>query len=204
MTARTYLDDIKTAINETQISDLMKVVDRLYEALVAGNTIFTFGNGASAALASHMATDMGKLTSLDFGSGPVPNTVKRLRILSLNDNVAWLTAIGNDLAYEDVFLEQLKNHLKADDVVIGISGSGGSPNVLRALRYAQASGAFCIAFTGAQPKAVNVEPLSDIQVRAPSTMMEQIEDLHVIYSHIITRGLFDRVRARQKALDFPQ
>jgi len=191
--AQTYLDDIRGALDETQIVELVKVVDRLYEAFASEHTIFTFGNGASAALASHMATDMGKLTSLDFGTGPVPRTVKRLRIASLCDNSAWLTAIGNDLAYEDVFLEQLKNQLVAGDVVIGISGSGGSPNVLKALRYARASGAFCIAFTGAQPKAANIEPLTDVLIRAPLTMMEQIEDLHVVYHHIITRQLFDRI-----------
>ncbi len=194
MTAESYLDDIRNGLDATQIAALTQVVDRLYEAFQSESTVFTFGNGASAALASHMATDMGKLTSLDFGSGPVPRAVKRLRILSLCDNSAWITAIGNDLSYDDVFLEQLKNHLKAGDVVVGISGSGGSPNVLRALSYARASGAFCIAFTGAQPKAVMIEPLSDVLVRAPLTMMEQIEDLHVVYHHIITRQLFDRVR----------
>lgn len=195
MNAQTYLDDVKSALNETQLEELAKVVDRLHQAFLKGNTVYTFGNGASAALASHMATDMGKLTSLDFGTGPVPATVKRLRILSLNDNTAWLTAIGNDLAYEDVYLEQLKNYLKADDVVIGISGSGGSPNVLRAMQFARASGAFCIAFTGSQPKSAQIEAVSDIILKAPLTMMEQIEDLHVIYHHIVTRQLFERVKA---------
>lgn len=198
MTAEGYIDDIRSGLDGTQIAVLTQVVDRLYEAFQSENTIFTLGNGASAALASHMATDMGKLTSLDFGVGPVPRAGKRLRIVSLCDNSAWLTAIGNDLAYEDVFLEQLKNHLKTGDVVVGISGSGGSPNVLRAMSYARASGAFCIAFTGAQPKAVEIEPLSDILVRAPLTMMEQIEDLHVVYHHIITRQLFDRVRGEEE------
>jgi D-sedoheptulose 7-phosphate isomerase len=195
MTPRLYIDTVRQALDDTDVDVLEKVVDTLFGAFVGGQMIFTFGNGASAALASHMATDMGKLTSLDLGQGPTVSNTARLRILSLNDNSAWMTAVGNDIAYEDVFLEQLKNHLRPRDVVLAISGSGGSPNVLRALDYARARGATTIGFTGQQAKSVEIAARCDICVRAPATMMEQIEDLHVVYHHIVTRRLYDRVRA---------
>jgi D-sedoheptulose 7-phosphate isomerase len=125
----------------------------------------------------------------------VVSGVKRLSIMSLNDNAAWMTALGNDVAYEDVFLEQLKNHLKPGDVVLAISGSGGSPNVLRALDYARALGATVLGFTGRQAKADEMRRRCDVCVQAPATMMEQIEDLHVVYHHVVTRMLYERVKA---------
>jgi D-sedoheptulose 7-phosphate isomerase len=195
MTPQSYIETVQQALVATETSPLECVVDILYRAFLEGRAVFTFGNGASAALASHMATDIGKLTSLDLGAGPVVTGSRRLRILSLNDNPAWMTALGNDVAYEDVFLEQLKNHLRLGDVVLGISGSGGSPNVLRALDYARALGATTIGFTGQQAKAEEMRTRCDICMQAPVAMMEQIEDLHVIYHHIVTRRLYDRVKA---------
>lgn len=114
---------------------------------------------------------------------------KRLRIIGLADNVALMTAYGNDIRYEDVFVEQLKNLLGEGDVVIGISGSGGSPNVLRALEYSRARGAVTVGFTGAQPKAAMLRSHCDYTLAAPLDLMEQIEDLHVIFHHVISLAL---------------
>lgn len=195
MTIEAYLQAIRDALGKTQVAEIQTIISILYDAFIDGRSVFVFGNGASAALASHMATDMGKLTALDLGEGPRPRSRKRLRITSLNDNVPWLTALGNDVSFADVFLEQLKNFLEPKDVVIGISGSGGSPNVLRALEFARSVGAVCISLTGDQRKWVDIAGFSDVCLRAPLAMMEQIEDLHVIYHHLITRGLFDRIVA---------
>jgi len=199
MTPQFYLDGVRQALAETDPGPLLAVADALDRAFQDGRSVFTFGNGASAALASHMATDIGKLTSLDLGTGPIVSGVKRLSIMSLNDNAAWMTALGNDIAYKDVFLEQLKNHLRPRDVVLAISGSGGSPNVLRALDYARALGATTLGFTGRQAKAGEMLERCDICVQAPATMMEQIEDLHVVYHHIVTRTLYERVKAAAAA-----
>jgi D-sedoheptulose 7-phosphate isomerase len=185
-----YLATVQKAIGALNPADLEAVVGALYEAYKNDTQIFTCGNGASAALASHMACDLGKGTSTDLGQGPtVSGAAKRLRIIGLADNVALMTAYGNDIRYDDVFVEQLKNLLNPGDVVLGISGSGGSPNVLRALEYARARGAVTIGFTGAQPKAPQMKALCDITVAAPLTVMEQIEDLHVIFHHVVSLAL---------------
>jgi len=193
----TYLATVNRAIDEVDQAALQAVADALYKAWDEGRQIFTMGNGASAALASHMGCDWGKGTATDLNQGPADSGAKRLRIISLVDNVPVLTAYGNDIRYDDVFVEQLKNLLNPGDVVLGISGSGGSPNVLRSMAYARARGAVTIGFTGAQPKAHMLGDLCDICCYAPLTMMEQIEDLHVIFHHVISLALRARVFAAQ-------
>lgn len=190
-----YLSQIHHAIECVDISLLEDMTDVLFEAFVTGRSVYTCGNGASAALATHMACDLGKGTAADIGRGFDQTALPRLRIISLADNTALLTAYGNDLDYQDVFLEQLKNVVAPGDVVLGISGSGGSPNVLRALAYARHVGARTLSMTGEQPSAHKIIALSDVCLQVSSTMMEQIEDVHVVFSHIIARALRDRVHA---------
>lgn len=191
-----YLATVQKAIGALNPADLEAVVNAIYDAYQNDKQVFTMGNGASAALASHMACDLGKGTAADLGAGTEVTGVKRLRIIGLADNVALMTAYGNDVAYEDIFLEQLKNLLNPGDVVIGISGSGGSPNVLRAMEYARQKGAVNIGFTGFQPKAEKMKALCDITLQAPLTLMEQIEDLHVVFHHVISLALRQRILGR--------
>ncbi|RIH85537.1 Phosphoheptose isomerase [Calidithermus terrae] len=191
---REYLQAVQGALEHVDAGALERAADELYRAWEGGRQVFAFGNGASAALASHMAADLGKLTAPDLGQGPSVSGARRLRITSLGDNAAWLTALGNDVAYADVFLEQLKNHLQPADVVIGISGSGGSENVLRALEYACRAGARVIGFTGMQPRSEAMKPFCAVLVQAPLEMLEQIEDLHVVFHHAIARRLYARVK----------
>jgi D-sedoheptulose 7-phosphate isomerase len=153
------------------------------------------GNGASAALAAHMACDLGKGTAVDIGQGTDDSGLARLKVISLVDNTALLTALSNDVSYADVFVEQLKNLLEAGDVVIGISGSGGSPNVLRAMAYARNRGATTIGLTGCQPNSRMLCAVSDIVAQVPLTIMEQIEDVHVIIHHMISTALRERMAA---------
>ena len=191
-----YFRLVRDALERVDTAAVEAAVDALEAAYDEGRRVFVFGNGASAALASHMACDLGKITSSNLGAGPAAPAGRRLRILSLNDNAAWMTALGNDVAYRDVFLEQLKNHMDAGDVVVGISGSGGSENVLRALEYARAHGATTIGLTGAQPKAALIRESCDVLLAAPLEMMEMIEDAHVAFHHAITRALVARVEAK--------
>lgn len=184
-----YLNDILFALQLVDPEDIEAIVFRLFDAYVAGQTVFTCGNGASAALASHMACDLGKGTAMDLGRGPDAPAERRLRIHSLNDNTALLTAYSNDLEYQDIFVEQLKNLLEPGDVVVGISGSGGSPNVLRALSYARNHGAATIGFTGSQPSAGKMIELCDLYLQVSPQQMEQIEDVHVIAHHIVGLNL---------------
>lgn len=192
-----YLDQVVVALKEVDTAALEAAAEVLATTYENGGTVFTFGNGACAALASHMACDLGKGTAFDLSTGPSERAGKRLRIVCLNDCVPLMTALANDLAYEDVFLEQLKNLLRAEDAVIGLSGSGGSPNVLRALEYARMLGAATVSMTGAQRKASMIAERSDVCLRAPVELMEQIEDLHVVFHHAIALDLRARIQAKR-------
>lgn len=196
MTVAEYLETTRQALERVDPEPLERVADLLYRAFQDGRRVYTLGNGASAALASHVASDLAKNTAGDVGRGPSAPAGRRLRIVGLADNAASLTAIGNDVAYEDVFLEQLKNLLEPGDVVIGVSGSGGSPNVLRAMEYARLVGAVTVGLTGAMPKAEKLAVLCDLCVRAPSATIEVIEDLHVAYHHAIITALKARLTAQ--------
>src|SRR5512133_3045459 len=123
-----YVRGQKAALDSIPVAEVDKLIALLRKALLEDRQIFVFGNGGSAANASHFVTDLGK--------GASDKTGKRFRCLSLNDNVSWLTALGNDYAYADVYVRQLENYAKPGDVVIGVSVSGNSPNVVKALEWA--------------------------------------------------------------------
>lgn len=182
--AHIYLDQVQSKFSQIDTSQLDALIDVLFSAYQRQATVFTFGNGASAALASHLACDLGKGPATDLSSGVNTRAQPRLRIVSLTDNTALMTAYGNDLDYADVFLEQLKGLLRPGDVALAVSGSGGSPNVLRGLEYARSAGAINTGLTGRQPAAERMLALCDVCVQAPSEMMEQIEDFHVIFGHV--------------------
>jgi D-sedoheptulose 7-phosphate isomerase len=196
---RSYLMAVQDALRNADVVALEAIVEKLYEAYHEGRTVFTMGNGASASLAAHMACDLGKGTAGDLALGPSRAAARRLRIISLVDNIALLTAIGNDISYQDTFVEQLKNLMNPSDIVIGISGSGASPNIVRAMEYAHREGACTIGITGSQPGAAQIGRYSHICLQAPLTMMEQIEDAHVVFHHIITVSLRERLAGERAA-----
>lgn len=189
----TYLRVVDEALRATEIEALESVVRILRRALEEGQRVYVFGNGACAALASHLAADLGKSTAFAIGDGPEAGAERRLRTIALSDNTAWLTALGNDVGYEDVFLEQLKNHLEASDVVIGLSASGRSPSVVRAMQYAALEKATTIGFTGQGNSSHVIAQYCDVCLKAPTTAIEHIEDLHVIYHHAIVQALLQQI-----------
>lgn len=158
------------------------VADVLVEAYEYGRTIFTFGNGGSAALASHFACDLGK--------GTVNGSSKRFRVMALTDNVPLMTAWANDSNYENIFSEQLANFAAPDDVAFAISGSGNSPNVLKALDVAKQAGLITTGMSGFAGGAMR--DLCDACIVVPCDNMQIIEDLHLCIAH----SLFSCVRAR--------
>lgn len=164
--ARLPYQDIDAAINE-----ILSAHER--EA-----SIFTFGNGGSAALASHFACDLGKGTLVRH------KNQKRFRLISLTDNVPLITAWANDHGYEHVFAEQLENLVELNDLVFAISGSGNSPNVLRALEVAKHHGARTIGLTGFE--GGKMKNLCDVCMILPSDNMEVIEDFHLSTTHAIS------------------
>lgn len=177
---RAYLDRTAALAQQMPLDAIEAVVERLIEAGRAGRAVFVMGNGGSAATASHFANDLGK--------GDVTGSAKRLRVLALTDNVALMTAWANDTDYRRVFAEQLRNFVQRGDVVIGVSASGRSPNVLEAMRLAQAAGACTIGFTG--KSGGELKNLVAHCVQVPTDNVQHIEDLHLVALHLV----YTRVR----------
>jgi D-sedoheptulose 7-phosphate isomerase len=162
-----------------------QAIEELLRAYESGRTIFIFGNGGSAASASHFACDLSKGTVVG------DNGQKRFRVLALTDNVPLMTAWANDGCYERIFAEQLQNFVAPGDVAFAISGSGNSPNVLQALKLARDSGAVTIGLTGF--KGGKMAGLSDICVIIPSDNMQIIEDFHVSVTHAVFSVIRQRI-----------
>src|SRR5580765_1155040 len=137
-----YIKAQQAAHASIPVDAVAQLLDKLRAALKEGRQVLVFGNGGSAANASHFATDLGKGSSDKVG--------KRFRVLSLNDNVSWMTALANDYAYEDAFAGQLQNYGRAGDLALGISVSGNSPNCVKALAWAKENGLRTVALVGAK------------------------------------------------------
>jgi D-sedoheptulose 7-phosphate isomerase len=180
---RKYIDEVQDVLGRIPVDDIRRVIDRLILAYVQDAQIFTLGNGGSAATASHFANDLNKAASCDGR--------RRFRAIALTDNVPLLTAWGNDLSYDDIFVEQLKNLYRDNAVVIGISGSGNSENVLRALRFAKSRGGTTIGFTGYQ--GGEIKHIASASIVVPSDSMQQIEDAHLVLEHLICTVLRQEV-----------
>jgi D-sedoheptulose 7-phosphate isomerase len=137
-----YIQAQKAAHDSIPVESVAQLIEKLGTALREGRQVLVFGNGGSAANASHFATDLGKGASDKVG--------KRFRVLSLTDNVSWMTALGNDYAYEDIFAGQLQNYGNPGDIAMGISVSGNSPNCVKALEWARKNGLRTVALVGAK------------------------------------------------------
>jgi len=170
-----YVQAQKTALDSILADAVAEVIQKLRRAVQEDRQIFVFGNGGSAANASHFATDLGKSASDRVG--------KRFRILSLNDNVSWLTALGNDYAYEDVFVRQLHNYAKPGDLAISISVSGNSPNGVKALEWAKANGLQTIALVGG--KRGRMAEIVDQSIVISDTHYGRVEDAQMGICHLL-------------------
>lgn len=178
-----YLQGVSSTLRRLPFSLIDRVTEALWGAYLEDRSVYIFGNGGSAALASHCACDLGK--------GTVVNGQKRFRVLALTDNVPLLTAWANDTRYEDVFAEQLRSFLHKNDVAFAISGSGNSQNILNALEVAREVGALTIGLTGFQ--GGKMKPLCDFCMVIPSENMQVIEDIHLSVTHSIFTGLRERI-----------
>lgn len=177
-----YFGCLSETIENLPFATIDQIAETLLHAYEGGRMVYLFGNGGSAALASHFACDLGK--------GTANGASKRFRVLALTDNVPLITAWSNDSKYEDIFAEQLANFVQPDDIAIAISGSGNSPNVLRALHVAREAGAITVGLTGYQ--GGKMKELCDQCMIVPSDNMQIIEDLHLSVAHAI----FTTVRRR--------
>jgi len=181
---QTYLKELMNDI-EGMLPDvttsLTRAAETLKKAREQKKNVFFMGNGGSGATASHLVADLGKRKMTIKEKKP------RFRAISLTDNMPSILAWANDQSYEDIFVEQLKNLLEEGDVVIGISGSGNSPNVIKAVAYANEQGATTIGFTGYD--GGKLKELAQISIHAPCKNMQRSEDIHMILGHVLTCSL---------------
>lgn len=176
---RTYFVDIKRTMDLLALELIEATVEQIHLARINQRQLFIMGNGGSAATASHFACDLGKNT--------VMAGFPRLRVQALNDNMAFFSACANDYGYDTVFAEQLANFVQPDDVVLAISASGNSANILKAVQFARACGAFTIGWSGYQ--GGKLAKMVDLPIVIPSDSIEQIEDLHLMMAHMVTVSL---------------
>lgn len=170
-----YLREIRNIIGEINPEQIQNLVNILEKSRLEGKRIFILGNGGSATTANHFVCDFGKNT--------IKGDTGRFKIISLCDNLATITAYGNDFGYETIFEERLKNLMENKDVIIAISTSGNSKNVLNAVKYAKSRDAYIVSFTGAN--GGKLRALSDINISINSSEVEKIEDAHLIIEHIV-------------------
>ena len=170
-----YIRAQKAALDSIPPEAVAQAIQTLQQALKEDRQVLVFGNGGSASNCSHFATDLGKGSSDKVG--------KRFRVLSLNDNVSWMTAIGNDYSYDDVFVRQLENYGRKGDVALSLSVSGNSPNCVKALEWAKKNGLRTIALVGA--KRGRMAEIADQVIVINDTHYGRAEDAQMGICHML-------------------
>ena len=170
-----YVEAQKAALDSIPAEGVAELIEKLQKALKEDRQIFVFGNGGSASNASHFATDLGKGSSDKLG--------KRFRCLSLNDNVSWITALGNDYSYEDIYLRQLMNYGQPGDIVMALSVSGNSANLVRAFHWAEKHGLTTIALVGG--KRGRLAKIAEHVIVIDSTHYGRVEDAQMGICHML-------------------
>jgi D-sedoheptulose 7-phosphate isomerase len=181
--ASSYMAEMARVVGLIDPIAVERFAETIFNAWREDRHVFVFGNGGSAYTSSHFVTDLVKTASVEGK--------KRLHAISLLDNVGLTTAIGNDMAYEDIFRFTLESYAAAGDIAIGISCSGNSPNLLRACEWAKETGLTVIALTGFS--GGKVKNLANLHINVPSENYGVIEDLHLSIAHIVAQGLKARI-----------
>ncbi|GCF06892.1 D-sedoheptulose-7-phosphate isomerase [Dictyobacter arantiisoli] len=188
-TTTRYFAEVTAMLQAISQPHLERVFVLLEQAYCHDQRIFIMGNGGSAATASHFALDLAKNT--------IVQGTPRIKAFSLTDHIPLITAWSNDTAYEHIFSEQLVNLLEAGDVVIGISASGNSANIINGVHFARQVGAMTVGLLGSQ--GGQLKNLVDAYVLAPGQNIEQEEDAHMILTHVLTRHMRAFVRTSERA-----
>jgi D-sedoheptulose 7-phosphate isomerase len=176
-----YSEDFAALLATVDSREIDRLTAAIYDAYQAGRFVFVIGNGGSGANASHLCEDLGKGTLVDF------EKQKRLRIISLTDCTPYILAWGNDTSYDRVFLEQLKNLASPGDLLVAISGSGNSPNIIRAVEYANSAGMRTFGVTGYDGGTLIALAHDSFHVRSHD--MGMVEAVHGVAFHYLTEGL---------------
>jgi D-sedoheptulose 7-phosphate isomerase len=177
-----YINLQKNTLDSIPTKEVAEIIEKFKEALKNDRQIFVIGNGGSAANASHFITDLGK--------GASDKTYRRFRCLSLNDNTAWLTALGNDYSYEDIFSRQLENYARPGDILFSMSVSGNSPNLVKAIKWASDNGVYTISLVGGKQGAMR--ELSDLSVVINDEHYGRVEDAQMGICHIICYAFMEQ------------
>jgi D-sedoheptulose 7-phosphate isomerase len=180
-----YLARVRDEIDRLDPEEIEGLADAIYERYLNGRFVYIIGNGGSAANASHLCEDLGKSTVLDF------ENQKRLKVLSLTDNTPYILAWGNDTSYDRIFVEQLKNFGEPGDLLIAISGSGNSPNILRAVEYANDHGIETFGVTGFDGGKLKQTARRSLHCRLND--MGLVESLHLVAFHYVLDDIHGRI-----------
>ncbi len=180
-----YIKDLKAVLDKLDLEIFSQINELLFQALEREKHVFTMGNGGSGSTASHLVSDLNKGACFD--------KPKKFKALCLNDNVPTLLAYANDVSFDDIFQEQLKNFMRQEDVVIGFSGSGNSENVIKALDHANSHGGITIGFTGYD--GGKISQIAQYSLIAPVHDMQKSEDIHFILAHMIMQTMKRRLQS---------
>lgn len=178
-----YIEELKICIDNFDVEEIRKIVDLIILKYKNNNQIFIIGNGGSAATASHFACDLGKGTNVEGK--------KRFKVFSLTDNIPIITAIGNDISYDDIFSEQLKNYVNENDLLIAISASGNSKNIVKTIEVAKGKNVDIVGFTGFSGGYLKEN--SDLNLHINSFNYGIVEDLHLSFEHMICQEIKRRL-----------
>ena len=184
-----YLARLKTEIDRISREELRRWADLVYGAWQKGKFLFIIGNGGSGTTASHMAEDLGKSTLRS--SDLKDESKKRLKVLSLTDNAGWIMAVGNDVAYDQIFVQQLMNYGSEGDVLLAISGSGNSPNILSAVDWANRHGLVTFGLTGYNGGKLKEQAKHGLHVALDD--MGMVESIHLCLFHWVLNDVFARI-----------
>ena len=180
-----YLSSLQETLNELPKENIVSVIELLKSARLDGRQVFIMGNGGSASTATHFVCDLAKNTRKDG--------LPHFKVIGLADNMALFSAYANDEGYENVFSQQLANLVLPGDIVIGISASGNSMNVLNALALAKSRKAITVGFTGFD--GGQMAPMVDLNVHVNSSVIEHVEDIHLMLEHMIVKSIKDEIYA---------
>ena len=189
-----YLNQLAEIMSQIPVKKIERVLEIIYRAYTHNRQVFILGNGGSAATASHFCCDLGK--------GGVVDGKPRLRVMSLNDNMALLTAYANDFGYESVFVEQMKNLLHKGDVVVCITASGNSSNVVQAIEFANEKGAISIGFLGFG--GGKAREMVTEHITLESHNYGHVEDIHMVLAHSISQCFREWVGRDRVEMEIPE
>ncbi|MEO0557697.1 MAG: SIS domain-containing protein [Bacteroidota bacterium] len=184
-----YRTRLQTELDAIDADAVRAWADQIYQCWEAGRFVYVIGNGGSGTTASHMAEDLGKSTLHESDLGD--ESLKRLKVLSLTDNAGWLMAVGNDLGYDQIFVQQLMNYGQPGDLLIAISGSGNSPNVLNAVDWANRHGLATVGLTGYDGGRLRELAASGVHVSLHD--MGMVESIHLSLFHWVLNDVFARI-----------